>query len=87
VGTPVHSSAEFFLDASEGPIHPLEGRFAPDTELPSSGFGTVVRHAQKDEGFRFALPTFLPAHSREPSELDEPGFVGMQVSQVQQLNA
>ena len=79
VFAPVHSLSELFLDAPEGASHPLSGWLAPDPESPSQGFGAEVRHAQKVEGFRFALPAFLSVCSRKPSELDEPGFVGMHV--------
>ena len=75
----VHSPSEFFLDAPEGAPHPLSGWFASDPEFPSQGLGAEVRHAQKVEGFRFPLPTFLSVCSREPSELDEPGLVRMHV--------
>ena len=74
----VHAFTQLVLDPSEGPSYALPRRFAPQPEFPVSGLAAEVRHSQKFEGFRLALTTVLPILIREPSELDEPGFVGVQ---------
>ena len=75
----MHSPSEFFLDTSEGAVHPLFGWFAPDPEFPSQGFDAIVCHAHEVEGFWFSQPAFVPSCYRIPSERNEAGFVGVQV--------
>ena len=57
-------------------------RSASQPEFPVSGLAADVaecaRHSQKLEGLRFSLPSALSVRACEPSELDEPGFVGVQ---------
>ena len=72
------SPAKGFLDPLQGAGHPLHNRLASQLEVPPFGLHAVVREAQKVEGLRSPQPSYPTAPIGEPSELDEPGLVGVQ---------
>ena len=55
-----------------------EDRLTQHREASFSGFPATVREPQKVKRSRFAVATVSPVSFRIASELDDPGFVGMQ---------
>ena len=63
---------QLHLDGLELSDQTLLRRFAPDCEGPVLALPTMMREAQKREGFRFSLAAPFPIEGREPPELDQP---------------
>ena len=75
----VPSPSQDPADASQGTIDPLRHRLAPELESSSPGRRAVVREAEEVECLRSPLPA-LPTIGRcKPTELHQPGLVGVQL--------
>src|SRR5262245_56088689 len=74
----VHAPPHFLFDHLELRSHAVPSGPPFDLEFPRAGLAADEGEAQEVEGLRFAESTPLTAFCREPSELDEPGLLGMQ---------
>ena len=75
----VHPPTQFGSDAPQGPADSLAHRLAPQPEPPASRRQAVVREPEEVEGVRAPFASCAAARSGEPAELDEAGFVGVQL--------
>jgi len=60
-------------------LAPFRDRLPQHPELPGPGLPTDVREAQEFKRLRLAEPPGLPVPGGEPSELDQPGLLGLQL--------
>jgi hypothetical protein len=75
----VHQASQPSLDLLQLGSHALGSRFALDRKRPSPCLPALVREAEEGERFWLAQSTLVSAFDREAAELDQAGFVWMQV--------
>src|SRR5215470_12042626 len=74
----VHAPAQLPLDLPQLRSHAIPPGVPFDLEFARSSLAAREGEAKEVEGFRLAEPATLAAFRRKPSELDEPGLLGMQ---------
>src|SRR5215469_990284 len=75
----VHPAAQFCFQTAQLRHHPLSRRFAPyDETSVAPPLPTVVREAEKREGFRLSLSALFPNSFGMFPELDQPRLSVMQ---------
>ena len=72
------SLSQYLPDSLQRPADSTAYRFTSQSEATFPSLRTKVRKPQKVERLRFALPSLLPVHFREPSEFHDSGFLRVQ---------
>src|SRR5215469_742579 len=68
---------ELIVELAQLAPAPFRDRLPQHPELPGPGLPADVREAQEVERLRLAEPPGLPVPDGEPSELDQPGLLGL----------
>jgi hypothetical protein len=75
----VHASPQFFFQGPQLGLPPLAHRLSQYREVSLPGFPAAMRKTQEVERLRFAAAPVSSIVFRITAELDDPGFVGMQL--------